>query len=37
MIFHSLSFLVFFLIVVAVYWRLPHRGQNLAAASIPID
>jgi alginate O-acetyltransferase complex protein AlgI len=29
MIFHSLAFLVFFLIVVTVYWRLPHRAQNL--------
>jgi alginate O-acetyltransferase complex protein AlgI len=34
-IFHSLDFIVFFLVVVAVYWRLPHRGQNalLLAAS----
>lgn len=29
MIFHSLAFVVFFLIVVIVYWRLPHREQNL--------
>ena len=29
MIFHSLDFVVFFVIVTAVYWRLPHRGQNL--------
>ena len=29
MIFHSLDFVVFFLVVVAVYWRLPHRGQNV--------
>ena len=28
MIFHSLDFVVFFVLVVAVYWRLPHRGQN---------
>jgi alginate O-acetyltransferase complex protein AlgI len=28
-IFHSLDFIVFFAIVVAAYWRLPHRGQNL--------
>ena len=35
MIFHSLSFLVFFVVVVAIYWRLPHRAQNrfLLAAS----
>ena len=35
MIFHSLDFVVFFLVVVTVYWRLPHRGQNvfLLAAS----
>jgi alginate O-acetyltransferase complex protein AlgI len=29
MIFHSLDFLAFFVIVVAVYWRLPHRAQNV--------
>ena len=29
MIFHSLDFVVFFLAVVFVYWRLPHRGQNV--------
>ena len=29
MIFHSLDFAAFFLIVVTIYWRLPHRGQNL--------
>ncbi len=29
MIFHSLDFLAFFLAVVALYWRLPQRGQNL--------
>ena len=29
MIFHSVDFFVFFLVVVAIYWRLPHRGQNL--------
>ena len=29
MIFHSLDFAAFFLIVVAIYWRLSHRGQNL--------
>ena len=28
MIFHSLDFLAFFLLVVVVYWTLPHRGQN---------
>jgi alginate O-acetyltransferase complex protein AlgI len=34
-IFHSLDFVVFFIAVTAVYWRLPHRGQNvlLLAAS----
>lgn len=29
MIFHSLDFVVFFLVAVAIYWRLPHRAQNL--------
>ena len=29
MIFHSLDFVVFFVVVTAVYWRLGHRGQNL--------
>ena len=29
MIFHSLDFAAFFLIVVTIYWRLPHRAQNL--------
>ena len=29
MIFHSLEFLAFFLITLAVYWRLPLRPQNL--------
>ena len=29
MIFHSLDFVVFFVVVVAIYWRLPQRGQNL--------
>jgi len=29
MIFHSLDFLAFFLIVVTIYWRLPHRAQNV--------
>jgi alginate O-acetyltransferase complex protein AlgI len=28
-IFHSLDFVVFFALVVAIYWRLGHRGQNL--------
>ena len=28
MIFHSLAFVVFFVAVVAVYWRLPHGAQN---------
>jgi alginate O-acetyltransferase complex protein AlgI len=29
MIFHSLDFLAFFVAVVALYWVLPHRGQNV--------
>lgn len=29
MIFHSLDFVVFFLVAVAIYWRLPHRAQNV--------
>ena len=29
MIFHSLDFLVFFVVVTAAYWCLPHRGQNV--------
>ena len=29
MIFHSLDFIVFFIVVTAVYWRLPQRGQNV--------
>lgn len=35
MIFHSLDFVLFFLVTTFVYWRLPHRGQNvlLLAAS----
>ena len=35
MIFHSLTFVVFFVVVAAVYWRLPHKAQNafLLAAS----
>ncbi len=35
MIFHSFEFLVFFVVVLAAYWRLTHRGQNvlLLAAS----
>ena len=35
MIFHSLEFFVFFAITLVVYWRLPHRAQNvlLLAAS----
>jgi len=28
-IFHSLDFVVFFIVVTAAYWRLPHRGQNI--------
>ena len=29
MIFHSLDFLFFFVTTVAIYWRLPHRWQNV--------
>jgi alginate O-acetyltransferase complex protein AlgI len=29
MIFHSLDFVAFFVVVVTLYWRLPHRGQNV--------
>ena len=29
MTFHSLPFVIFFPVVLAVYWRLPHRGQNV--------
>ncbi len=29
MIFHSMQFAVFFCVAVVVYWRLPHRGQNI--------
>ncbi len=29
MIFHSLDFLVFFSLTLAIYWRLPHRAQNV--------
>jgi len=28
-IFHSLDFAIFFVLVVPLYWALPHRGQNL--------
>ncbi|HEX7086315.1 MAG TPA: MBOAT family protein [Vicinamibacterales bacterium] len=28
MIFHSLDFVLFFLVVLTAYWRLPHRAQN---------
>jgi D-alanyl-lipoteichoic acid acyltransferase DltB (MBOAT superfamily) len=28
-IFHSLDFIAFFVAVTAVYWMLPHRGQNI--------
>jgi len=28
-IFHSLDFVVFFVVIVAIYWRLPQRGQNV--------
>ncbi len=29
MIFHSFDFLIFFILVVAIYWALPFRAQNL--------
>lgn len=29
MIFHSLDFIVFLAATLVIYWRLPHRGQNL--------
>lgn len=29
MIFHSLAFLAFFIVTLAIYWRLPLRGQNV--------
>jgi alginate O-acetyltransferase complex protein AlgI len=29
MIFHSLDFLVFFVVALLLYWRLPRRGQNV--------
>jgi alginate O-acetyltransferase complex protein AlgI len=28
-IFHSLAFIAFFIVTLALYWRLPHRGQNV--------
>jgi D-alanyl-lipoteichoic acid acyltransferase DltB (MBOAT superfamily) len=28
-IFHSIDFVVFFCLVTVLYWRLPHRGQNV--------
>jgi alginate O-acetyltransferase complex protein AlgI len=28
-IFHSLDFIVFFVLVVVAYWQLPHRAQNI--------
>jgi alginate O-acetyltransferase complex protein AlgI len=28
-IFHSIDFVVFFVAVVAIYWRLGHDGQNI--------
>ena len=33
MIFHSLDFAAFFLIVVTIYWRLPHRGAERCSCS----
>lgn len=29
MVFHSIDFLLFFAVAVTVYWRLPHRAQNV--------
>ena len=29
MIFHSLDFVLFFVVVTLVYWRLGHRAQNV--------
>ena len=29
MIFHSLDFVAFFIVTTVVYWRLPHRAQNV--------
>ena len=29
MIFHSLDFVLFFLVFTAIYWWLPHRLQNV--------
>ena len=29
MIFHSLDFVLFFLVITTAYWRLPQRGQNV--------
>src|SRR4051812_31294669 len=29
MIFHSLDFLIFFVVVTTAYWQLPQRGQNV--------
>lgn len=29
MIFHSLDFIIFFVVVTATYWSLPQRGQNM--------
>ena len=29
MIFHSLDFVGYFIAVTAIYWMLPHRGQNI--------
>lgn len=29
MIFHSIDFVLFFLLVTAAYWRMPQRGQNV--------
>ena len=38
MTFHSLDYVVFFLIVTAVYWRLSHRWQNrfLLVRQLPV-
>jgi D-alanyl-lipoteichoic acid acyltransferase DltB (MBOAT superfamily) len=33
-IFHSLDFVAFFLLTTAIYWLLPHRGQNVLLVGI---
>jgi alginate O-acetyltransferase complex protein AlgI len=33
-IFHSLDFVVFFVVTTLIYWRLPQRGQNLLIVGV---